>query len=193
MLAKGHHLPNLSLVIVLDADSSLVSSDYRAVERFGQLMMQVTGRAGREAQQGLALIQTHYSEHPILQTLIQQGYAAMADEQLAERKLLQLPPFAFQAMLRIEDKSERNAAESLERMRDYCSQQALPVEPIGPFPAPLQRRANYYRYQLVLQAASRKALAHTLENLLDALHTEPSLQIKASQRFSVDVDPQASA
>ena len=186
MLAKGHHLPNVTLVVVLDADGSLASTDYRAHERLGQLVTQVSGRAGREQKPGLALIQTHYSDNPIWQSLLYQGYGAMAREELAERELLMLPPFSFQALLRLEDKSEHLASESLEKIRSHCEQQQWPVLVVGPFPAPLQRRAGFFRYQLLIQANSRGQLAGTLKFLLAVIDQF----INSAQRFSVDVDPQ---
>ena len=74
MLAKGHHFPNVTLVALVNVDSALFSLDFRAEERLAQLYMQVAGRAGRGAQQGEVLLQTHYPEHPLLQSLLQQGY-----------------------------------------------------------------------------------------------------------------------
>ncbi|MCK5881623.1 MAG: primosomal protein N' [Sinobacterium sp.] len=186
MLAKGHHLPNVTLVVVLDADSSLGSTDYRAHERLGQLITQVSGRAGREEKPGLALIQTHYSDHPILQTLLYDGYGAMAREELAERELLQLPPYTFQALLRLEDKSETVASQTLERIRSFCESKQLPVFVVGPFPAPLQRRAGYFRYQLLLQSSQRGQLSGSLKYLLSVIGEFTA----SNQRFSIDVDPQ---
>jgi len=186
MLAKGHHLPNVTLVIVLDADAALASTDYRASERLGQLLTQVVGRAGREEKQGLALIQTHYADHPLLHTLLYQGYAAMAEGILEERRNLMLPPFSFQAMLRLEDKQEQDASEALEALRQFCVEQSLPLFAIGPFPAPLQRRKGYFRYQLLLQASHRADLSQGLKLLLAYA---PSV-LKSRQRFSLDVDPQ---
>ncbi len=186
MLAKGHHLPNVTLVVVLDVDGSLASTDYRAHERLGQLITQVAGRAGREEKPGLALIQTHYSEHPILQTLLYEGYGAMARAELAEREILQLPPFSFQALLRLEDKSEAVANATLDKVRAFCEVNSLPVFVVGPFPAPLQRRAGYFRYQLLIQAAQRKLLAQSVSQLLQAM----SEIMNSSQRFSIDIDPQ---
>ncbi len=186
MLAKGHHLPNVTLVVVLDADASLASTDYRGNERLAQLVLQVTGRAGREQKPGIALVQTHYPEHPLLASLIHQDYSAIAQMELEERKLLQLPPFSYQALFRLEDKSEQQAFDVLHQVRGFMEQQGLSVFCIGPFPAPLQRRAGFYRYQLLLQAGRRSELAQ----LVNLVLVNKSNWVSGQHRFSVDIDPQ---
>src|SRR5690606_24122326 len=102
MLAKGHDLPNLTLVAIADIDEGLFSADFRAPERLAQLLVQVAGRAGRARRPGEVWLQTHHPPHPLLQTLLQGGYPAFAGAALQEREAAGSPPFAFLALLRAE-------------------------------------------------------------------------------------------
>ncbi|MEO5702873.1 MAG: primosomal protein N', partial [Gammaproteobacteria bacterium] len=100
MLAKGHHLPNVTLVGILDTDQGLFGMDFRSPERMAQLIVQVTGRAGRCDKPGQVMIQTRHPDHPLLRTLLSQGYAAFAQAALDERRLAALPPYSCMALLR---------------------------------------------------------------------------------------------
>ncbi len=109
MLTKGHHFPDVTLVGVLNADQSLFSTDFRAAERLAQTIVQVAGRAGRADRPGEVLIQSQYPEHPLLQTLLDEGYAGFAASALAERAAAHWPPFARLALLRASDTAARGA------------------------------------------------------------------------------------
>src|SRR3990167_5102203 len=113
MLAKGHHFKNLTLVAVIDADSGLYSTDFRALERLAQLLVQVAGRAGREDHRGEVIVQTHHPDHPLLHSLLQNGFTAFAKELMAEREVAQLPPYSHLALFRSEDKKKSVAHEFL--------------------------------------------------------------------------------
>ncbi len=185
MLAKGHHFPNVTLVLVLDADGALMGTDYRAIERFGQLLTQVTGRAGREEKPGIALIQTHYPHHQQLHKLLTHGYHRFAMDLLAERQQLQLPPFSYQALIRLEDKDAQAALQALQQLKHSIP--AGTCQSLGPFPANLQRRAHFYRYQLVLQAPQRSQLKQAIAAILAA---SDKIIKPHKQRWSIDIDPQ---
>lgn len=185
MLAKGHHFANVTLVVILDADFSLASTDYRATERFGQLITQVAGRAGREQKPGRALIQSHYPEHPQLLRLTQWGYHRFAMDLLAARKIAHLPPFSYQALMRLEDKQAHIASNVLQSLKDTLIHQ--PCLCIGPMPASLQRRAHYYRYQLLIQSPTRAQLHQSIKHLIQM---SQSLVKSHRQRWSIDIDPQ---
>ncbi len=185
ILAKGHHFPNVTLVIVLEADNALAGIDFRASERFGQLLTQVMGRAGRAEKKGRAIIQSHFPEHPQLQKLIQFGYHRFAMDLLAERQQLTLPPFSFHALLRLEAKNSHEAQTILNNM-------AVALKPLncfclGPFPAALQRRAHFYRFQLLIQATQRAELHRAISIIQPMAEANiPSHKM----RFSIDIDPQ---
>jgi primosomal protein N' (replication factor Y) len=183
MLAKGHHLPNVTLVIIVDADSGLMGADFRSLERFGQLVTQVIGRAGRGDKKGNAIIQTHYPEHEQLQKLIHFGYRRFAMDILSERKPLGLPPFQYMALIRLEAQDQQEAAKILSDMIHQTAPHHSQV--LGPFSAGLARRAHFFRFQVMIKATSRGARAHTVNAFL-AL--KPKL-IKARHRFSIDIDP----
>ncbi|CAA0080504.1 Primosomal protein N' [BD1-7 clade bacterium] len=185
MLAKGHHFPNVTLVVILEADSALMGTDYRATERFGQLVTQIVGRAGREEKPGHALIQTHYPDHMQLQKLVHHGYRRLAMDLLSQRRELGLPPFSFQALIRLEARDAQDAINLLQHLQQSISH--LPIIAIGPYPANLQRRAHYFRFQLMLQAHQRAQLKYAVGILLD---TATALIKPAQHRFSVDIDPQ---
>ncbi len=102
MLTKGHDFPNVTLVVVLNADQGLFSTDFRAGERLAQTIVQVAGRAGRAERPGEVLIQTEYPEHPLLKLLLEGGYEAFAAGALQEREQSEWPPFARIALLRAE-------------------------------------------------------------------------------------------
>jgi primosomal protein N' (replication factor Y) (superfamily II helicase) len=193
MLAKGHHFPGVTLVGVLDADSGLFSADFRGQEFMAQLLIQVAGRAGRAEQAGEVMIQTRHSTHQNLQTLVTQGYHALAEQLLTERQSAGMPPFGHLTMIRAEAIDALAPARFLEdvrqRTRQLISDNRLQntIEVSGPFPAPMERRANRFRQQLVLRGDSRSTLQHLLGELCAGLD---GLNSGRKVRWSIDVDPQ---
>ncbi len=187
MLAKGHHFSKLSLVAVVDADSGLFSTDFRAVERMAQLLLQVSGRAGREAKRGEVVIQTHHPDNPLLQLLLTQGYSAFAKAVLKERNNAALPPWTHLALLRAESSSRDTAKRFLLQIKnDLQKQTDESIEMIGPLPATMERKAGRYRLQLLLQAPQRPILQDTLKLLMKQLS---EIKRKKTLRWSLDVDP----
>lgn len=187
MLAKGHHFPNVTLVGILDADQGLHSAEFRAPERMAQLVLQVAGRAGRAEQPGEVIIQTHYPDHPLLQSLVLHGYPAFARELLREREMAALPPFTAMALFRAEAVDREAPLAFLERVRQLLQQQTgqPPVQVFGPMPAPMEKRAGRFRAQLVLQAAQRGQLQQLLSLTLPKLEKLRSGKV----RWSIDIDP----
>jgi len=188
MLAKGHHFPNVTLVVVLDADQGLYGVDFRAPERMAQLIEQVAGRAGRGDKPGRVLIQTHHPEHPLLQLLVSRGYGAFAAAALAEREAAGLPPFGYQVLWRAEAARAEPPAAFLDAVAALVRAEAGgAVETWGPVPAPMERRAGRYRAHLLLQARERGPLHGHLGAWIDQAAALPQAR---STRWSVDVDPQ---
>jgi primosomal protein N' (replication factor Y) len=185
MLAKGHHLPAVTLVAIIDADQGLFSADFRGPERLAQLIIQVAGRAGRAERAGEVVIQTHNPEHPLLQTLLAGGYPAFAQAALAERQAAGLPPATAMALLRAEAVDRTTPMGFLTAAADQAPDNPG-VECIGPYPAPMERRAGRYRAQLMVQAVERRHLQGFLDGWLPRLATMPSAR---RVRWSVDVDP----
>lgn len=191
MLAKGHHFPRVTLVAILDADGGLFSGDFRASERMAQLITQVAGRAGRAEHTGEVIIQTHLADHPLLVQLTEQGYAAFAEQALAERRACGWPPYSHLTLLRAEAHQSYQADEFLDQAYALADNQlkywqSAEVDLLGPVPAPMERRAGRYRGQLLLQSPRRPALHALLEVWLTQLEQLPSGR---RVRWSLDVDP----
>ncbi len=187
MLAKGHHFPGVTLVGILDADRGLFGTDFRSLEHMGQLVLQVAGRAGREAERGEVLIQTRNPDNPMLQTLVRDGYPAFAQAALTERKIAMLPPYAFVALVRAEATEPRAPHIFLDRIIDELSNwQGPDLMILGPAPAPMERRGGRYRAQLFIQAERRARLNACLKDLTAFIDKLPEAR---RTRWSIDVDP----
>lgn len=190
MLAKGHHFADVTLVVILDADAGLFSTDFRGPERMGQLLLQVAGRAGRAEKPGRVILQSHHVDHPLVQTLMYRGYAHFAELILQERRLTYLPPFRHLALVRAESQRPENALEFLRRAR-HLAEQLQPASEqlsyLGPLPAMLEKRGGRFRFQLQLNSARRGPLQALLTQLSRQLETEP---LGKRARWSIDVDPQ---
>lgn len=187
MLAKGHHFPNVTLVGMLNADHGLYSSDFRAAERMGQLILQVAGRAGREEKEGEVLIQTHHVDHPLFKPLLEHDYPKFAKALLEERQQTELPPFTHLALLRAESVDKQSPVVFLEQARLILEQANLTnIMLMGPFPALMERRAGRYRAQLLIQANDRKQLQSLFATNIS--HIENNKTAK-KVRWSLDIDP----
>lgn len=184
MLAKGHDLGNLTLVVVVGIDEGLFSADFRSGEKLAQLLIQVAGRAGRADRPGTVLLQTHHPEHPLLQTLVSGGYRAFAEVELAQREAAGFPPFAHLALLRAEAKQADPPQQFLSLAKMRLGEHG--VEQYGPLPAPMPRRAGYVRSQLIVSAAQRAVLHTALNAVIPALYAAPDAR---RVRWSLDVDP----
>jgi len=187
MLAKGHDFPNITLVCVLDTDQALFSADFRASEHLAQLITQVSGRAGRAEKSGEVLIQTHHPDHPLLQTLLHKGYPSFTQAALSERRAAGLPPIHHLVLLRCESVEVESAQAFLTDALALAKQYAVEgLDLFGPIPAPMERRAGRFRYQLMLQSKHRKNLHKLLSVLPPQLQ---QLRSARKVRWSIDVDP----
>jgi primosomal protein N' (replication factor Y) len=189
MLAKGHHFPNVTLVGLIDVDNALFSSDFRALERLGQLIVQVSGRAGREQKQGKVIIQTHNPEHPLLVELLTKGYQEFAKSLLQEREAIKLPPYSYLAVLQAESTKPHQLNDFLKQAKALGLKisASRSIKIIGPLPAPMGKKAGRHRSQLIIQAEQRLSLQHWLANWVKKLSAEKWAQ---RVRWVLDVDPQ---
>jgi len=185
MLAKGHDLPNLTLVGLVGVDEGLFSVDFRASERLAQLIVQVAGRAGRAHKPGDVWLQTHQPGHPLLRELLRHGYAHVARSLLEERRAATLPPFGHLALLRAEAPALPHVDEFLAAAVRLAGQPSQPSI-LGPMPAPMPRRAGLHRGQLLLSADERAALHAFLPAWVERLREMPQAR---RVRWSLDVDP----
>ena len=184
LLAKGHDFPLLTLVGVLDADSALVSTDYRSAERLYSTLAQVAGRAGRRERPGEVLVQTRFPQHSLYAALASHDFAAFATAQLAEREAAGFPPFVHEAALRAEADRLAVAMEFLEQAARLVP---VPdeVRVYDPVPHVITRRADLERAQLLVQSPSRPALQEFLRAWTERLFATAPRQV----RWHLDVDP----
>ncbi len=188
MLAKGHHFPRVTLVSIIDADGGLFGADFRASERLAQLIVQVAGRAGRGERAGRVMIQTHHPDHPLLRTLLADGYHEFARAALAEREAAGLPPSASLALVRAQGAAPGPGMEFLTQAREAATALDEPrVSVLGPVAAPMERRAGRYRAQLLVESSHRPRLHRFLGRWLPVVE---SLKSARKVRWSIDVDPQ---
>lgn len=168
ILSKGHHFPNVTMAVILNIDSLLFSGDFRAAERIGQLVTQLSGRAGRENKKGEVWLQTHQPGHPLLQDLINNGYTHFARSLLHERKAAKLPPFAYLSLLRTETQDIDAGLEFLQYARSMLTQFSFATV-LGPLPCLVEKKQQRFRYQLVVKCDSRQYLNAMFVQVLSEL------------------------
>jgi primosomal protein N' (replication factor Y) len=187
MLTKGHHFPEVTLVVILDADQGLFASDFRATERLAQTITQVAGRAGREERAGQVIIQTQFPEHPLLSRLITDGYESFATSALQERRGASWPPYSRLALLRAEAKDSAGLDAFLAKAAvagHAIGDSAVKV--LGPATALIARRADHFRAHLLIETAARSTLQRFLAKWLPQVDALPGPN---GLRWSIDVDP----
>lgn len=185
MIAKGHDFNKVTLVGIVDIDGILYSSDFRAEEKLAQTLMQVSGRSGRDVSHGRVVIQTHFPEHALFVDLPVQGYGEFARNLLKQRQHFDFPPYEHQALFQVEGRDEQETLKSFTALMQTldCSQFPVNITPI--YPNSLSKRQNYYRFYVVLQSQSRKALHQLTSYLMHAAEH----QLKSQFRYFCEIDP----
>jgi len=186
LVAKGHNFPLLTLVGVIDADLGLQGGDLRAAERTFQLIRQVAGRAGRAERKGLALVQTHQPDHPVIKAILSGDDEGFWRAEASERQALGMPPFGRLAGIIL-------SSPSLEHAFDIGNALAARTEPLqqigaqvfGPAPAPIARVRGRHRVRLLVKAAK----GAPLQNAIRAWVAQ--VKLPNDFRLSVDIDPQS--
>ncbi|MDG9670345.1 primosomal protein N' [Hahella sp. CR1] len=191
MLAKGHDFPNLALVGIINADSGLFSSDFRAAEKTAQLLLQVAGRAGRSAVEGKVVIQTLFPSHPLLQAIADQDYNAICEEELHIREAGRLPPYTSMALIRAEAPTLEAALGGLWTLKESLTEllkfnSNLQIEAHGPFPSVMQRKQNRFHAILWLFAPQKAELRQFLKHWL---RYSEGIATPSSFKWLIDVDP----
>lgn len=189
MLSKGHDFPNVTLVGILNADQGLYGTDFRSGERLFQLIMQVSGRAGRADKPGEVLIQTWHPDHPLFAALQRHDFHGFADFALAERRDTGYPPYSHLALLRAESPAPGASLRFLHEARALAERLSpdQSVQVLEPLPAPMERRAGRYRAQLLVQSTGRAPLHAFLGRWVAEL---AEAKFSKKVRWSLDVDPQ---
>jgi primosomal protein N' (replication factor Y) len=185
LVAKGHHFPKLNLVGIIDADLGLSNGDPRAAERTFQLLHQVSGRAGREAGQGLGFLQTHQPEHPVMRALISGDRDKFYDTEIAQREKAGYPPFGRLAAL-IVSGADKHETESFARKLAAASPLNDSVRVLGPAEAPLAVVRGRYRFRLLVKSPRNFDMSHFIRGWL-----QHAPKTRGSLKLEVDIDPQS--
>ncbi|MBM4375516.1 MAG: primosomal protein N' [Deltaproteobacteria bacterium] len=186
MVTKGHDLPRVTLVGVVNADAALSLPDFRASERGFQLLVQVAGRAGRHERAGRVIIQTYNPDHPAILCAAAHDVRRFLDRELQERADVGYPPYRRLALVRVSAVDEavaRDAAADLARLARTGPSE---VEVLGPAPAPIARQRNRYRFRVMLRSRERGPLRAVLGVLARA-----TAKLHRDVRVVLDVDPVA--
>jgi primosomal protein N' (replication factor Y) len=165
MIAKGHDIPNVTLVGVVSADVGLGVPDFRAAERTFQLLTQVAGRAGRGSLPGIVLIQTINPDHYAVRMAAAQDYPAFYQKELHFRRMMHYPPFSAMANVLVRAEKKEMAMRMAAELAILLTPPPEKLKIMGPAEAPVPRLKNEYRYQFLIKAASRKALNENLQQI----------------------------
>ncbi len=182
MVTKGHDLPNVTLVGVLNADAALSMPDFRAAERCFHLLVQVAGRAGRGAAKGRVLIQTRCPDHPAIAFAATHDVRGFVEQEMELRRELNYPPFSRLALVRVDAMHEAHAQGAAQHLARLAQSQGQAAQVLGPAPAPLLRLRNRYRYRFLVRSQDRAALRAALLAVARA-------PVDRKVRVAIDVDP----
>ena len=187
MVVKGHHFPNVTLVGVIAADSSLNIGDFRANERTFQTLTQVAGRAGREKNEGRVIIQTYNPDNISIEEAKQQNYKEFFDNEILIRKQLKYPPFCDIIMISFNGESEIETLKQARRVHQYLKDRII-NEKIGlllysPVPSPIDKIKNKYRFRIIIKCLYNEQINELIKDALD------SNQTKKDIRQTVEINP----
>ena len=187
MIAKGLDFPNVTLVGVINADTGLNLPDFRASERSFQLLMQVSGRAGRADKAGEVLIQSFNPHHYAIEFAQEQDYEAFYEQEMKYRRQLAYPPYYFTAQIVVSHKNEdRVVKKSYEIMQLLKKNLTEKVKILGPTPKPIARTHNLYHYQILVKYRFEENLEETLNQVLDLTQERENKDL----RVIIDSEPQ---
>ncbi|HSP66736.1 MAG TPA: primosomal protein N', partial [Bryobacteraceae bacterium] len=185
MIAKGHDIPNVTLVGIVNADVGLGLPDFRAAERTFQLLTQAAGRAGRGETPGIVLIQTINPDHYAIQCAAEQDYEKFYRKEIEFRRLLHYPPFGAMASIVVRSPNEEDALARSAALGRLLSPAPEGVRVMGPAPAPVLRVKTEYRYQVLLKTSSRKRLGE----MLSEVRRFAAAEKWGPANLAIDVDP----
>ncbi len=196
MIAKGHDFPFITLVGVINADTALQVSDFRAGENTVQLLMQVAGRAGRGEKPGKVLLQTFNPSHYTIRSVLDMDYTEFCAEELASRERLQYPPFTRLLKFLVTAHEEEDAKEGAHGLASLCRgvseslrADGRNIAVLGPAPAPIQKLLDRFRWHVFIKTWTNRDLQVFVEAVLGRLKTVASLR---RAQVAVDRDPVSS-
>ncbi len=182
IISKGYHLPNLTLVGIIDADLGLASSDLRASENTFQLLQQVAGRSGREEKIGRAFIQTYYPDHPVILSLINSDKEKFINIELSARERSELPPYGRLASITLSDVNEEKLVKFCKKLSSSAPA-SKKVNVLGPAPAPITKIRNRYRYKFLVKANKNVNIQEYIRQWIFDKKKPNSI------RILIDIDP----
>ena len=185
MLSKGHDFPNLTLVVIVNVDNSFFSIDFRATEHLSQLMIQVSGRAGRKDKIGKVIIQSQCPQHEFFKLLLGKSYQDYALHELTQRAEIGFPPASFMAIIRGRSKNEKTVNDFFETILTNTRENPT-VCIMGPIPAPMYKKMGQYQMQLIFNGNNRKSLHNSLKQIIEFLRNN---KICNNVIWSLDLDP----
>ncbi len=185
MLSKGHDFPNLTLVVIVNVDNSFFSLDFRATEHLSQLMIQVSGRAGRKDKIGKVIIQSQCPEHEFFKLLLGKSYEDYAHHELQQRTEVGFPPASFMAIIRARSRNEKQLEDFFDNILTNTNQNPT-VSIMGPIPAPMYKKMGQYQMQLIFNGNDRKSLHQSLSHIVYFLRNN---KICNNIIWSLDLDP----
>ena len=185
MLSKGHNFPNITLVVIMNIDQSLFSPRLKAIEQLAQQLIQVSGRSGRGDIPGEVILQTSFPENEDLDCLIKNGYEKWMDNLLSLRSNLKLPPHRNWGIIQAKSKKYIDAENFLDNLK-YIINKNKDIEIFGPMPSMMQKKANLYNLNIIIQAKNKSKLNFVIKDCIPHIKDIPySNKIK----WSVDIDP----
>ncbi|KFJ42934.1 primosomal protein N' [Francisella philomiragia] len=185
MIAKGHHFENITLAGLLNIDAGLYNTDFHAIERTAQMIVQVSGRAGRADKPGRIILQTYQPDNKLLQLLVNSDYLDFLDYLLEQRKYASYPPYTYQAQIIAESKDENKVLNMLEQI--YLSlKDSSGVQVSKPLPALHLKKNNVYRYSILLTSNSRSQINSIIKWVAN---TQIMSSLKNSVKMYFDIDP----
>jgi primosomal protein N' (replication factor Y) len=190
MIAKGHDIPNVTLVGIIGADSGLNLPDFRASEKVFQMLVQVAGRSGRGIDPGLVIIQSYTPDHYSIKLSSEQDYEGFIQKELENRKELNYPPYSRLIQFQFSSLKDEKIIQFLNKIQPRLNQllknkKFSEVNLLGPSRSLITKLRNRYRWQFVLKSSNRSKLhllAYQIKKIIDQ-------EISTAIRFSIDVDP----
>lgn len=187
MLAKGLHFPNVTLVGIISADTSLYLPDFRANERSFQLLTQVAGRAGRSEKGGVVYVQTFLPDQPTIKFAMNHDFKGFVRAELPHRRDCNLPPFWRMAIIWMRDRKfdrlETACAAMRERLDQTIARNNLEIKLRGPIPATISRMHRYHRMQFIVQTEHISTIQRLFADIRAMSPLKPAVTV------SVDIDP----
>ena len=193
MIAKGHDFPNITLVVVVNADTAMQIPDFRSGETTVQLLMQVAGRAGRGDKPGRVILQSYNPAHYTIGSVLSMNYLSFCDRELESREQLQYPPFVKLLRLLVTASKEQTTEQAARELADLCREVASGfrsrgqhVAVLGPAAAPLAKLNERYRWHVFAKAWANQDLQEFAETVLSRSKASPLLR---RVQLAVDRDP----